>query len=66
LGKPVVPEVYWMLIGSEGYRVDIPLGDGVVRQRLTLGYQRLPVFGVEVHDTLERRTLVVRLLDYPR
>ena len=61
LGRPVVPEVYWMLIGSWGSRVAMRPATAPAVDRLALGEQRRPVVGAEVDHALEGRALVAGL-----
>ncbi len=64
LGKPVVPEVYWMLIGS------ILVESGHSRAQILHGYgvravlQVLPVVGVEEQHFLQIGHLVAHLVDH--
>ena len=64
LGRPVVPEVYWMLIGSPGSQARQSLRDRLGRHRFALAHQVRPVVGVEVDHAAQARTLVAHLLDH--
>ena len=58
LGKPVVPLVYWMLIGSS----NCVTGSSASAPAM----QRLPLVRVQVHDLLERRQVAPHLVDHRR
>ena len=50
LGKPVVPDVYWMLIGVVELQPGLALGELLVADALAGGQELLPV--VLEHDRL--------------
>ena len=60
LGKPVVPEVYWMLIGSSNWSAASRPGAQLLGDRSPLGEQLLPV-AVEEDDALESGQLAAHL-----
>ena len=62
LGNPVVPEVYWMLIGSPLSRVDHPLRHGARGHGVALGEEVVPVRGAEEHHPLQRPAVVADLV----
>ena len=53
LGKPVVPEVYWMLIGSSNCSAASRAASSSSATRVAVGQQRVPV--VVEHDRLAQR-----------
>ena len=53
LGKPVVPLVYWMLIGSSGRQLSAR-ARSVVPHAVGLGQQLAPIRRVEDHHPLQR------------
>ena len=64
LGNPVVPDVYWMLIGSSGAQRIAPLGEVVVVDHLVALDQVVPLLGPEEHSMFERRHAVGDLGDH--
>ena len=64
LGKPVVPLVYWMLIGSSNWVARLALRQFLGADALAAGDEPLPV-ATDEHDLLEPVEVVAHVADHP-
>ena len=64
LGNPVVPDVYWMLIGSSGRRLRRPAGHGRRVGATGTGDELVPLVLPEEHRPLQAGHLAVDLVDH--
>ena len=63
-GNPVVPLVYWMLIGSSKLSSAARAASATVSTASAVGEERVPVRRTEVHDLLEPREARRHLVDH--
>ena len=63
-GKPVVPDVYWMLIGSSKRQLGLALGEPVVVDVAAALGEVAPGLLADVDDVLQARAVVAHALDH--